>query len=369
LRVTRIRWAYVSTSAIVAVWGLWLAFYNLAGHPEVSDEQIYTSAGWAYVHGDFSANQEHPPVAKLIMGAFQVVFGPGIPSARYAAATAGVLTGLILWIGFGAFVSKWTGLAAAAVWLLLPRGIPAYPRVDRLALLEPFMMLFATAALICFLWWLNRPAWWKASAVGAALVLAAGSKESAAILVPVFALAFVVWGAGRSRITSVAWAALGGAVIFAAVLLPPDGINQLGYMLGFQAAHNAEGHPQVVAGVTYVFQPWWANFWDLWRGLGTVVTAALVGGLILSLFNRSKRAVILVWACLGVFVVFYVLVAKIALVFYYTGWMWAVSAGAGLGMTVWEQRRSVIYRIGAAVVAAGVLYGAVRLTLWIASGG
>jgi 4-amino-4-deoxy-L-arabinose transferase-like glycosyltransferase len=87
---------FPASAVFLSVWGLYVAFWNITSRPIVSDESIYTSAGFAYVNGEFELNREHPPTAKYIIGLFQLAFGPGLESARLAAATIGVLTGLVI---------------------------------------------------------------------------------------------------------------------------------------------------------------------------------------------------------------------------------------------------------------------------------
>nr|WP_181025651.1 hypothetical protein [Rathayibacter rathayi] len=57
------------------LWALFQCFGNLSAANVFSDEPVYLAAGWDYLHGDVSANREHPPVAKYLIGLAQVLLG------------------------------------------------------------------------------------------------------------------------------------------------------------------------------------------------------------------------------------------------------------------------------------------------------
>lgn len=51
----------LTIASLVVIAALYQCFWNLAGSNITGDENIYLQSGWQYVHGDFTANREHPP--------------------------------------------------------------------------------------------------------------------------------------------------------------------------------------------------------------------------------------------------------------------------------------------------------------------
>ena len=80
------------------------------------------TAGWDYVHGDFTQNLEHPPTAKYLYGLAQLVFGQGILGPRLVVSLMAFAAGIILLLWLRTEVGWWAGLAAAGVWWITPRG-------------------------------------------------------------------------------------------------------------------------------------------------------------------------------------------------------------------------------------------------------
>ncbi len=103
---------------VLAVWALHQTFWNLLGHNVHGDESVYVRAGWAYLHGDFSANREHPPTAKYLFGAAQVLFGQGVLGPRIVVGVLVVAVGVTLFWWLRREVGFWTGVLVAAMWLL-----------------------------------------------------------------------------------------------------------------------------------------------------------------------------------------------------------------------------------------------------------
>lgn len=101
--------------------GLYQCFGNLGAANISSDEPVYLAAGWDYLHGDVSANLEHPPTAKYLIGLAQVLLGEGLLAGRIAAGAAAFLTGLVLWLWFRRELGPTLALVPAGLFLLLPR--------------------------------------------------------------------------------------------------------------------------------------------------------------------------------------------------------------------------------------------------------
>ena len=75
--------------AHIGVFGLIaeVAFVHLGTADAAPDEFTYRTCGAAYVHGTFSCNLEHPPLAKEILGIGSWIFGDSVTAGR---ATTGV---------------------------------------------------------------------------------------------------------------------------------------------------------------------------------------------------------------------------------------------------------------------------------------
>ena len=98
------------------------AFFRLGFEDWHTDEPIYRKAGLAYVQeGDFSINQEHPFLAKYILGVTQAVSGSSEAGVvRIPAAAASLLTGLVLFAFGRRAAGYWVGVLALALWTISP---------------------------------------------------------------------------------------------------------------------------------------------------------------------------------------------------------------------------------------------------------
>ena len=100
----------------------YMVFFRLGLEDWQADVPIYRDAGLEYVQdGDFSSNQEHPFLVKYILGVTQVVSGSSEPEVvRIPAATATLLTGLVLFAFAQRVVGYWSGVLAFALWTISP---------------------------------------------------------------------------------------------------------------------------------------------------------------------------------------------------------------------------------------------------------
>ncbi len=121
--------------ALAGIGGLWytLQLWGFAHLQEsVLDEGAYLYKGYLFASGQYIPYQpygpwtNHTPLAFLIPGAIQLLFGPGIRTARYASIVMAVLMLLGVWILARRFGNRWW--AAAAVWALAlnPAMLKAY---------------------------------------------------------------------------------------------------------------------------------------------------------------------------------------------------------------------------------------------------
>ncbi len=339
----------------VLVWGLYQSFWNLAAANLNADEPIYRDAGWAYVHGDFALNREHPPVAKYVIGLSQLVFGQGELGPRIAAASTVILGGAILYFWLRREIG-WPGaLFTAGAWMLLPHGMSSGVRLDRFGLLEPFMVFFAIAAFAAAWRWFRTRSWWWLVLSAVAMALSVTSKVSTAVMIPAILLLPLLANRIRDTILgAVVFVAVFG-VVFVVAYLPMGIRSAISYMLQMQSEHNAAGHLVVVAGVATSFPPWWANLLFSVEGMGIAASVVLVTGTVAAFFRRPPGLALplYVGAALALLLVFYLFVSTVALTHYYYAWVWLLCVLAGIGVSVLLGRR----RSSVATVLTRVLAG------------
>lgn len=346
---------------VVALWALYQCTWDLVGHNVHGDESIYVRAGWSYVHGDFSANREHPPTGKYLFGVAQVILGQGVLGPRIAVAVLVLAVGVALYRWLGHECGHWTGLLAAGTWLLTPRDFLG-TRVDRYALLDPVMICFAVLALAVAWAWIRTDKGWFAALSGVLFALSVTTKVSTVVLLPAFVLLPLLFRQPRRILTGgLVWAIAFALAAFA--LYAPMGIRSaITYMVRFQDGQNEHGHPLSIAGTVHTFAPWWANGWFLWTGVGAVTTVVLLVGVAAALVLRPGRLVAYLGTAFGCLVVFYTLVAHIALANYYAAWMplLVALAAIGLGRLVTVLPRPTAVLTAAAVVVALAVPAAVQ---------
>ncbi|MCM6762434.1 glycosyltransferase family 39 protein [Rathayibacter sp. ZW T2_19] len=325
---------------VTALWGLLQCFGNVGAANISSDEPVYLSAGWEYLHGDVSANLEHPPTAKYVLGLAQLLLGEGLVAGRLAAGAATFLTGAILWFWLKRELGPVLALIPAGLFLLFPRTTPTgVSRIDRFALLEPFMILFAVAAMAAAWAWARRdairPRPWLMPLAGALLALSVTSKLTTLVLAPVILIPLLMVGSRSLRRALIGAAGFSAAFVAAAVLayLPVHPVEAIRYLVEFQSEHNADGHLIDVAGGAYLFPPWWANLWFTAVGLGPAALAVLIAGGVLALLAPERRALVLyLGSATALLLVFHLLISSVALPHYYAAWAWLLCAIAGVGV-------------------------------------
>ncbi|MFT3798446.1 ArnT family glycosyltransferase [Microbacterium sp.] len=312
--------AAAAAAAAGAILAIFICFHGVSSLNINGDEYIYVNAGWDYVHGDFTANLEHPPVAKYLFGLAQLVGGQGVVAPR-------VLVGMLVFAG-AAIMFVWLrrerGLAAATVaaslWLLSPRQLDGY-RIDRVALLEPVMMFFAILAMwLAWRWARRQNGHWAALASGIAMSLSITSKVSSLAILPAFAVLLAIFARGRRALVGAGLFAAGLTATAVAVYVGPRRAGLL-YLIQFQSAHNANGHVVWIAGAAYESAPWWAHAWYLWLGVGTPMVVVLAVGVGAAIVRLREPLVLFLASALAGLLVFYLAVAHVALAFYYYAFM------------------------------------------------
>ena len=285
------------------------AFFRLGFEDWHTDEPIYSKAGLAYIQeGDFSINQEHPFLAKYVLGVAQVVSGSSETEAvRMPAATASLLTGLVLF-AFGRRVAGyWAGVLALALWTISPLTLT----FGRDATIEIFLIFFSTLALYLGWRWAESGSWWFAGFGGAAVGLATASKLVGILFLPAILLVGLLKiGLGRRLVfggTLVSLAALATVLITYAPAWS-EAPSAIRYMFEFQSQHNDRGARQKINGVVYKFPPWWAHLWWQWEFYGTLASLSLGVAVVVTLLRRRALELYLLLAALVPFLVlsFYV---------------------------------------------------------------
>ncbi|WP_418516769.1 ArnT family glycosyltransferase [Curtobacterium flaccumfaciens pv. flaccumfaciens] len=360
---------------VIALAGVFVCFWHIGQQTINVDEILYAQAGWQYVHGIVTLNLEHPPTAKYLYGLAQLVVGEGILGPRLVAGAAVFGTGAVLFAWLRGPLGHWGALLAAGLWWLTPRGAGPDPfdagsgtpvRIDRIALLEPVMVFFVVVALAAAWVWITSSSRWRwawAALAGVALGLAVTSKVTAAPYVIAIVVLPVLFRRWRELLIGGVIAAAAFAVTFVACYHPIGMVHAIRYMLEFQSEHDAKGHLAVIAGHTYRFAPWWAEFWYMARGVTPLLAVVLAVGILAALVVRPGRLVLYLVAAAVPLMVF-LGTSKVALAHYYDAWMPIVIALAAVGYTRLAQSvrtgrraRRTTPPVASAVIAAVVVLG------------
>ena len=285
------------------------AFFRLGLEDWHADEPTYRTARLKYVKdGDFDLNQQHPFLAKYILGATQVVSGSSEAGVvRIPAATATLLTGLILFAFARRVAGYWSGVLALALWTISPLTL-AFGRV---ATLEVFLVLFSTLALYLGWRWAEGGGWWFAGLCGVSVGLAVATKVVGILFLPAVLVAGVLkMGVSGRFFLQGAVVCVAAGVTALASYLPAWGEapGAIRYMLEFQSRHNAKGHGVEIDDVVYKFPPWWAYLWWQWEFYGTLASVSLGVGVVVAVLRRRALELYLLTAALVPFLLlsFYV---------------------------------------------------------------
>jgi hypothetical protein len=261
-----------------------VAFVHLGTADAAPDEYTYYACGQAYIRGNFGCNPEHPPLAKEILGLGSLVFGDSISAARAVTAIFAIATAYACYLFCRDVAGRVWGLVAAAMWGLLPQaGIENHTtleavRIDRFALLDPFVATFVACALVAGARLARRGGVRLALVLGGAVAAAACAKAPGALIAPVACVAplAVRWRRGFPVARDAIAVVVGGIAVGAAVYAPrgPAGaVRAIRYMFDFQTAHAAR--EVVVNGHFYVSAPWWSDLAFASSALGAVLAVTL----------------------------------------------------------------------------------------------
>lgn len=339
--------AAVST-AVAAI----LAFWRLDVSEVWIDESIYTNAAWEYLHGDLTANPEHPPLGKLIIGAWQVSFGEGIISARALMGVVMIATAAAIWWFSSRIVGPRWAVVPAILWMLMQRSFEDRDRLDRLASLDMLMVLFLVLGFaLAWRWWESKSAW-IALLAGLTLGAAVMTKVPAAVFIPALFVLVVGRWHWKPLFLGIIALAGGAAAVVLATLAPFGYWDAITRMVEFQTAHNADGHSILIDDRIYEFAPWWSTFRFALDGLGIWGVIALVLGSITAIVAVRPRRVVGMLIVAGVLAaMFFVVISKVVLPHYFLDWVWIPTILSGLALPA-LLRRTALLPVGAVIVIA-----------------
>lgn len=348
--------------AAVGLLGAFSAFWRIDRSDWKLDEDAYAQAGWVLVHQGLDPNLGHPPLAKLLFGASQVLLGRDLTAVRTVSALS-FLAAMAILFEFGRRVAGWwTGIAAAGLFVVVPRTMVvggwhvADLRIDRYGVLEAVAGTFVLAALWLGWRWITDGGWRWAAGAGVLLGLAGASKlNSLVVLAPVLILG-VAFCWGRARLA--AEAAVLAASTVLAFLLPfavfgRRAWQQIDQTFRFPAERAKGGHLLVLGSDAYVRSPWWANLRYQLDADGPLLVAALLVGLACVLVSRHRLVVVyLLGATLSLW--FMAIVSPVALPHYRAIWTAPLILLVAIGLVEQVQRLADRSSLHLAPVAAAV---------------
>ncbi len=345
-----------------------VAFANLGTADGAPDEFTYRTCGEAYVHGAFACNLEHPLLAKEILGIGSLVFGDGIAAARATTALVAIATAIFCYLFCRDVAGRGAGLLAAGMWGLLPQvGLEngttlEAVRIDRFALLDPYVAAFFAMALFAGARLARRGGRGVAFALGAAVAAAACAKAPGALIAPFgvgLPLAYRrARGAPIARDGAwVAGGALAVAVASYAPLGPSAALRAIRFMVTFQLHHGARAG--IVAGRYTVHAPWWSDLWFAFHSLGAPIAIAL-GALALIGLVAERGGAAYALATSGSIIVGVGVGLHLSAPYYFVDWEPGVVIAGAIGLSALLERREVVARVLGMAVALLVLVGAAR---------
>lgn len=298
----------VPALAVVGLVGAFSATWRLDRSDWKLDEDAYAQAGWVLVHQGIDPNVGHPPLAKLLFGASQVLLGRDLAAVRTVAAL-GFLVSMAVLFAFGRLIGGWwTGVVAAGAFAVVPRTMVvggwrvADLRIDRYGLLEAVAGPLVLAGLWLGWRWIARGGGRWAAAAGLLIGLAGAAKLNALVaVVPVAVVgAALTWGRarlGRDVGALVAATVVGFVVPFA--VFGRRMAEQLEQTLRFPADRARTGHLLVLGRDVYDRSPWWAHLRYQLDADGWLLVAAVAVGVGCAVAGRHRPAVTYLLAATG----------------------------------------------------------------------
>lgn len=320
----------VAALGAVGVLAVWSALWRLDRSDWKLDEDAYAQAGWYLVHDGVDPNRGHPPLAKLAFGAAQVVFGRDLTSVRAVAALGFLASVALLFVLGRRMAGWWTGVAAAGLFVVLPRTMVVGGwtvgdvRIDRYALLEAVSGPLILGAVATGWRWITEGGRRWAVATGALVGLAGAAKLNSLVVLVAVLLVGVALGWGRRDLAAEASAMFGAALLGFLVPFLVFGRaagDQISEVLRFPGERAEQGHLLVLGRDVYDRSPWWAHLRYQWDADGALLVLALLVGLVLAVGVGARRrpAVVYLFAVTGSLVVT-ALASPVALPHYRAAW-------------------------------------------------
>jgi 4-amino-4-deoxy-L-arabinose transferase-like glycosyltransferase len=334
-------------AAFLALWRLDTATWH-------TDELIYREAGHRYLRGDYDYNRSHPLLAKQLLGISMAVLGDGPWGVRLLPALLGLITGILL-VALGTRLGSFpVGLAAGAIWWLLPQApMGLVGRLDRYGLLEPPAVCLGIAALLAAWCWGATGRTRTAVIAGVAVGLAASAKFVGLLILPAVLIP-VLWSYRPLRLRAAQAAAVVVAVavgFLVPYLVAGDGWTGLVEdAVVLQRVHVEQGHDMLIVGTVYPHPPWWAHLWWQQQYLGTTGVVALwVATLGLMLAWRAHRRAVILAATALLIPVLVITVSPLKLPHYHLAWAAPQALATSFGLVAgWRRGRG--WRLGAIAV-------------------
>jgi Dolichyl-phosphate-mannose-protein mannosyltransferase len=390
---TALAWA---AGGALVLGGATLSFRRLEVPTWNVDEYLYAKVGDQYARGSFGANPEQPPLWKELIGLSRAAFGETLWAARFPAAVAMLLTGVLLWWWLSRVGPAGAGAVAALLWWTLPAPI-SYPETDqpdvwvlRFGMLDAPAGELGMAAVVAGWWWIRSGRLRAAAVCGLLAGLAVATKAPAALVavVPavagVVAVAFAASGVprriGRMLGHGALWT-VAAAVGFALPYLPMGRAAPVTFRTGweFQRRHGATGHVTLIDSMVTARPPWWSFAWWQYAAVGAAAAAVLVACTVVAVAGRPRLGSYLTAAWL-VPMLLLMPAGRVGMPAYIQLWRPELVAGVALGAAVavgWAGARiprpeavtATVALVAAAVLVAAPATAAVGRTEHLAPSG
>jgi 4-amino-4-deoxy-L-arabinose transferase-like glycosyltransferase len=346
----------------IAVVGAFDLLFRI-GTPDWSpDELTYRNFAWAAFHGGPALTPNSPPpLAKHIVGVFELLFGRSVVPVRMSAVIAGILTGVFLALIARRMAGDWAAIITAAIWFVLPH--PDNFKLERYALLDVYMAMFTTLAiLLAAQWGVSRKWRWIVASGVAAGAATACKLPGALVIVPIGV--YVVASCRFSVRAILQTCALGLAAVgaFVAAYVPSvlQMPAQLRFMIDWQSNARAQGHAVLVAGRVYLHPPWWTQLRWQWDASWVLTLCYLAVVIIAVVAARRDSNLALLLGTLATIFGFFAFVSHNILPHY--PYAWAPVLAVVTGLTIHRlARRGGVARVGAIVLALALAIPAVQL--------
>jgi hypothetical protein len=162
----------------------------------VLDEGNYIYKGWLFITGQYTLYQDygtwtnHMPLSFLTFGVVQLLFGPGLRTARYFAIFVGCLFLLGMWLASRRLAGRWA--AAACLWFL---ALNPFPISDYSVAITQGLIVCVLAWMLYFILGENRTA--KELFIGSLLAgILVLIRENMILILP-FLFLYIFWQHGK----------------------------------------------------------------------------------------------------------------------------------------------------------------------------